>query len=95
MPFAFVGEARKLLMPSRYYFNLAHGDEVIRDEDGIEAPDARTALVFAFEAIAELRQENTSAFDLQGWRLNIIDSSGTLIHSLQLDSTAPDQSSHH
>ncbi|WP_276509023.1 DUF6894 family protein [Microvirga aerophila] len=33
-----------LLMPSRYYFNLTDGDEVIRDDDGIETPDLRTAL---------------------------------------------------
>jgi hypothetical protein len=47
-------------MPSRYYFNLTNGDEVIRDEDGIEAPDVRTALIHAYEAIAELRQEDAS-----------------------------------
>jgi len=83
-------------MPSRYYFNLTDGDEVIRDEDGIEAPDVRTALIHAFEAIAELRQEDTSLLsDLQGWRLDIMDGSGHLIHSLALDSAAPDQSSHH
>jgi hypothetical protein len=78
-------------MPSRYYFNLTNGDEVIRDEDGIEAPDIRTALIQAFEAIAELRQEDASNLgDLQGWRLDIVDSSCHLIHSLALD-----QSSHH
>ena len=83
-------------MSSRYYFNLTNGDEVIRDEDGIEAPDVRTALINAFEAIAELRQEDTSLLsDLQGWRLDIMDGSGHLIHSLSLDSAAPDQSSHH
>jgi hypothetical protein len=83
-------------MPSRYYFNLTDGDEVIRDEDGIEAPDVRTALIHAFEAIAELRQEDASVLsDLQGWRLDIIDGSGHWIHSLPLDNAAPDQSSHH
>jgi hypothetical protein len=83
-------------MPSRYYFNLTDGDEVIRDEDGIEAPDVRTALIQAFEAIAELRNEDASALsELQGWRLDIIDGSGNLIQSFPLDSPAPDPSSHH
>ena len=83
-------------MSSRYYFNLTDGDEVIRDEDGIEAPDVRTALIHAYEAIAELRQEDPYILsDLQGWRLDIIDGSGHLLHSLALDSAAPDQSSHH
>ena len=83
-------------MPSRYYFNLTDGDEVIRDEDGIEVADARTALIRAFEAVAELRQEDAAASgEWQGWRLDIIDGSGDLIHSLPLDSPAPDSSSHH
>ena len=45
-------------MPSRFYFNIADGDEAIRDEDGIEVPDLRTALIHAFEAIEELRKED-------------------------------------
>jgi uncharacterized protein DUF6894 len=84
------------LMPARYYFHLTNGEEVMRDEDGIEAPDARTALIHAFEAIAELRQDDTAASsEWQGWRLDIIDGSGNLIHSLPLDGPAPDPRSHH
>jgi len=83
-------------MPSRYYFNLTNGDEVILDEDGIEAPDVRTAIIHAFEAIAELRQEDVPILSaLQGWMLDIMDGSGNLIQSLPLDCPAPDQSSHH
>jgi len=83
-------------MPSRYYFNLTNGDEVIRDEYGIEVPNVRTALIHAFEAIEELRGEDPSSFgEWQGWKLDIIDGSGHLIHSLPLDSAVPDQSSHH
>jgi hypothetical protein len=95
MSFDFFGEARKLLMPSRYYFNLTDGDEVIRDEDGIEVSDVRTALLYAFEAIAELRQEDAALSEWQGWRLDIIDGSGNLIQSIPLDSPAPDPSSRH
>ena len=83
-------------MPSRYYFNLTDGDEVIRDENGIEVSDVRTALIRAFDAIAELRQEDPAAVgEWQGWRLDIIDDSGNLIHSLALDSPAPGPGLHH
>ncbi len=83
-------------MPSRYYFNLTDGDEVIRDEDGIEVSDVRTALIRAFDAIAELRQEGPAAVgEWQGWRLDIVDSSGNLIQSLLLDIAALDRSFHH
>jgi len=83
-------------MPSRYYFNLTNGDEVIRDEDGIEVPDVRTALVYAFEAIEELKAlDLSSSEEWHGWRLDIIDGSGNLIHSLPLDNAALGQSSHH
>lgn len=83
-------------MPSRYYFNLTDGDEVIRDEDGIEVPDVRVALIHAFEAIEELRGEDISfSGEWQGWRLDVVDGSGNLIQSLPLDIAAPHQSSHH
>jgi hypothetical protein len=85
-----------LLMLSRYYFNLTDGDEVIRDEDGVEAPDVRTALIHAFEAIEELRKEDSSPMsEWQGWNLEVVDSSGTLIQRLPLDDAAPEKNSRH
>ena len=81
-------------MLSRYYFNLTDGYDVIPDEIGIEVSDARTAMIHAFEAVEELRREaNTSPDEWKGWRLNILDGSGRLIHSLALDDTALDQGS--
>jgi hypothetical protein len=81
-------------MPSRYYFNLSNGYDVISDEVGIEVSDDRAALIQAFEAIEELRREaNASPGDWEGWQLNIVDGSGRLIHSLPLDDAAPDQGS--
>ncbi|MBL0403755.1 hypothetical protein JKG68_07255 [Microvirga aerilata] len=83
-------------MASRYYFNLTDGDEVIRDDDGIEVPDMRMALVHALEVIEELRREDILFLgDCLGWRLDIVDGSCNLIQSLPLDSAAPKPSSHH
>jgi hypothetical protein len=85
-----------LLMPSRYYFNLTDGDEVIRDEEGIEAPDLRTALIHAFEAIEELRKEDASPMsEWQGWSLEVVDSLGNLVQRLPLDGAAPNKNSRH
>ena len=82
-------------MPWRYYFNLTDGSEVIRDDVGIEVSDDRAALIHAFEAIEELRREaDTSQSEWAGWRLNIVDGSGRLIHSLPLDHPPPDLNSH-
>jgi len=78
-------------MPSHYYFNLTDGYDVIPDEIGIEVSDDRTALIHAFEAVEELRREaDASPDEWEGWRLNIIDGSGRLIHSLALDDPPSD-----
>jgi hypothetical protein len=83
-------------VPSRYFFNLVNGHGVIRDEDGIELADIRAALIYAFEAIEELRREDTSSSDSwQGWRLDILNSSGQLVHSLPLDDAGPNHCSSH
>jgi uncharacterized protein DUF6894 len=83
-------------MASRYYFNLTDGNEVIGDDDGIEVPDMRMALIHAQDVIEELRREDISFLgDCLGWRLDIVDESGNLIQSLPLDGAAPEQSSHH
>ena len=82
-------------MPSHYYFNLTDGHDVIPDEIGIEVSDDRAALIHAFEAVEELRREaDTSPDEWEGWRLNIMDDTGRLIHSLALDDSSPDHCSH-
>jgi hypothetical protein len=42
--------------PTRYYFNLTDGDDMIRDEEGIEASSIQAAVVSAMEAVEEHRQ---------------------------------------
>jgi hypothetical protein len=70
----------------RYYFNLTNGEVVIRDEEGTEVMSMESALVSAMEMIEELRAEDPfSADEWQGWRLEIIDFSGQMVHSMPLD----------
>jgi len=69
----------------RYYFNLTDGAEAIRDEDGIELSDIHSALLQAMKAIDELRLEDpTSSQEWKGWRMEIVDASGRIVHSLSL-----------
>jgi uncharacterized protein DUF6894 len=82
-------------MLSRYYFNLTDGHDVIPDEIGIEVSDDRAAMIQAFEAVEELRREvDASPDEWEGWRLNIMDGSGRLIHSLALDNPPLDLGTH-
>ena len=70
----------------RYYFHLTNGEALIRDEEGTEVSSMQSALISAMEMIEELRAEDLfSADEWQGWRLEIIDSSGQIIHSMPLD----------
>jgi hypothetical protein len=70
----------------RYYFHLTNDEVVIRDEEGTEVPSMQSALISAMEMIEELRAEDPfSADEWQGWRLEIIDSSGQMVHSMPLD----------
>jgi hypothetical protein len=70
----------------RYYFNLTNGEVVIRDEEGTEVLSMESALISAMEMIEELRAEDPfSADEWQGWRLEIIDSSGRMVQSMPLD----------
>ncbi len=75
---------------SRYFFHLTNGGAMIRDEDGIEASDIQTALIYAMRAIEELRAEEPSTgADWQGWRLEVTDASGQMIGSLPLSDIEP------
>lgn len=81
-------------MPSRFYFNLTNGAEVVRDPDGIELADVDSALLYAAKAIEELRAEDPlSAESWQGWNLEIVDVSGRTIHILPLDGPPSEPSS--
>jgi hypothetical protein len=70
----------------RHYFNLTNGEVVIRDEEGTEVSSMESALISAMEMIEELRAEDPfSADEWQGWRLEIINSAGQMVHSMPLD----------
>ena len=72
----------------RCYFHLASADEELRDEEGIEVRDLKDAKTQAQTAISELRQEiGDEVQDWRGWRLDIVCSEGSLLHSIPLSTT--------
>ncbi|WP_246777298.1 hypothetical protein [Microvirga sp. VF16] len=71
---------------TRYYFNLTDGEIMIRDEEGIETVSLQAAVVSALEAAEELRaQDPSNSSEWQGWRLEIVDTSGRAVQMIPLD----------
>ena len=61
-------------------------DDMIRDEEGIEASNIRATVVSAMEAVEELRAQDPSHSDeWQEWRLEIVDTSGRAVQMIPLD----------
>ena len=72
----------------RCFFHLVNDHEEIVDNTGIEVHDLESAKVQALLAVTELRCEiGSDVADWSGWRLDIVCSQGTLLHSMQLNST--------
>jgi len=72
--------------PSRYFFNITNGREIIPDVDGIELADINSVMVYVFEMIDQMKSEpDASREDWLGWRLEIADTSGRRVHSVPLD----------
>jgi hypothetical protein len=72
----------------RCYFHLVTSHEQILDEEGIEVSNVEDAKAQALSAVNELRQEYAGAIeDWSGWRLDIVDSEGRFLHSIQLIET--------
>jgi hypothetical protein len=72
----------------RCYFHLVNCHETLLDDVGIEVSDLEMAKLEARKAIAELRQEDDgSTENWSGWRLDIVCTDGSLLHSLNLNIT--------
>jgi hypothetical protein len=72
----------------RCYFHLVNSHEAIPDDTGIEVADLATARDFALQAIDEIREEAIQAgASWQGWRLDVVDPSGSVLLSIPLEPT--------
>ncbi|WP_407530239.1 DUF6894 family protein [Methylobacterium oryzisoli] len=69
-------------MPQRFYFDLVNGFTIIRDDEGVEADDQHLAVMYAEEAIYEMRL-NGELRRIEGdWRLHIRTQSGAVLATL-------------
>jgi hypothetical protein len=70
----------------RYYFHLRDSAQCIPDDEGTEIPSLHDAHGEIQRVIEELRQENPDiARAATGWRVDVSDSSGTVLLSISLD----------
>lgn len=72
----------------RCFFHLVNDHEEIVDDTGIEVHDLESAKAQALLAITELRLEiGEEIEDWSGWRLDIVCSRGTLLHTMPLNNS--------
>jgi hypothetical protein len=72
----------------RCYFHLVNGHETIPDDTGVEVSNLAKAQVFALHAIEDIREEAIQAgASWQGWRLDVVDPSGSVLLSIPLEPT--------
>lgn len=68
-------------MASRFYFDLANGPSLLRDEEGVYAKDASHATREALIVLAELRASDVLLPEESGWKLIIRDAEGTVLRT--------------
>ena len=68
------------------YFHPVNGSEVICDTEGLEVADLNQAQAEALETLYALaREDEDAAATWSGWRLDVLDASGALLFSIDLD----------
>ena len=74
----------------RCFFHLVDAHGSILDEDGVEVGDINELRVEAVKAVEELRSaEPSAARDWKGWRLEVTDTSGAILLTINLDPVSP------
>jgi hypothetical protein len=67
----------------RCYFHLTKGDEIIRDDQGLELSDLAQTRAEAIKAIAEMCDENPGLASV-GWTLTVANDSGIVLFTIPL-----------
>jgi|1185.fasta_scaffold1307826_1 hypothetical protein len=75
----------------RIYFNLVRRQDVLEDDEGIDVADLRSAQAEAIEALIAMRRSAHSGRpEWDGWTLQIVDRSGDILATVNLDSVDRD-----
>lgn len=70
----------------RCYFHLINGSEVIRDIEGVNLIDHRSARGAALQAVEEMRRAASDTDDWDGWELVVTNASHAILFTIQLSS---------
>jgi hypothetical protein len=74
----------------RFFFHLVDAHGSVLDQDGVEVGDMGHLRAHAQKAVEEMRSEDpSSARDWKGWRLEVTDTSGAVLLTINLDSVSP------
>ena len=72
-------------MGRRFYFDLTNGEDLIRDDDGVDASGLDEAIKEAQAALDEMRGSHSADMPGAGWKLIIRDEDGAIQKTLPLD----------
>ena len=73
---------------TRYYFDLANGDDLIRDDEGVDASSPAEAFEEAQAALIDMRSNGKAPEPGSGWQLIIRDERGETLSTISLDDVA-------
>ena len=62
-----------------YYFHLVHGQEIIRDEHGLDIAYPHSLEAAATNAVTEIAREGDLDSQFDEWRLQITDHAGAVL----------------
>ena len=75
-------------LPMRCFFNLADGHSSMLDPEGVEVADMEELRAEVSKAIEEMRLgEPDAARDWNGWRMEVTDSAGAILLTVDLGRT--------
>jgi hypothetical protein len=72
-------------MGARYFLHLYKGDEVLRDEAGVEIHDPDQMRDVCDQIIREmLRERELNLSELDGWEARVVDAAGAVVQTFRL-----------
>ena len=71
-------------MNQKFYFDLTNGDDLIRDDEGVDASGPEEAIEEARAVLGEMHRGDGAKMPGDGWQLIIRDEDGAIVETLPL-----------
>lgn len=72
-------------MIQRFHFDLTNGEDLIRDDEGVDASSPNEAIEEARSALDDMRRNEEAPREGDGWQLIVRDESGETVKAISLD----------